>query len=153
MSKAGFSLIELMIVLAVMTILAAIAVPSFLNARMAANEGAAIQTLRTIVSAEVVYSQLHTDQFGTFQQLVDEKYLDERFVSSQASNGYLYTENANVIGAPPVANIDTPNGYRINADPATPNTSGRWDYGVAADGVIRWGSAPPPNQTSGAPIG
>ena len=52
-NEQGFSLIELLIVVAIIAIIAAIAVPSMIQARMAANEAGAIQGCRTVGSAEV----------------------------------------------------------------------------------------------------
>lgn len=51
----GFSLIELLIVVAIILIIAAIAVPNFLMGRMSANEASAAASLRTIASAEITY--------------------------------------------------------------------------------------------------
>ena len=52
----GFSLIELLIVVAIILIIAAIAAPSFLHARMAANESATVGTLRTLNTAQISYN-------------------------------------------------------------------------------------------------
>src|SRR4030081_2729647 len=52
----GFSLIELLIVVAIILIIAAIAVPSFLHSRMAANESAAVASFRTLDTAQVSYN-------------------------------------------------------------------------------------------------
>src|SRR5260370_7958351 len=52
----GFSLIELLIVVAIILIIAAIAIPNLISARMSANEASAVQSVRTIQSAETSYA-------------------------------------------------------------------------------------------------
>lgn len=54
--ETGFSLIELLIVVAIILIIAAIAIPNLLRSRMAANEAAAAENVRTITTASLVYS-------------------------------------------------------------------------------------------------
>ena len=64
----GFTLIELMIVIAIIAIIAAIAIPNLLAARLSANETAAIATLRNIISAQAQFQQsgkADTDDDGT----------------------------------------------------------------------------------------
>jgi prepilin-type N-terminal cleavage/methylation domain-containing protein len=55
-NQKGFSLIELLIVVAIILIIAAIAIPNLLRARIAANEASAVKSIRTIDTAEVAYS-------------------------------------------------------------------------------------------------
>ncbi|HTW24668.1 MAG TPA: prepilin-type N-terminal cleavage/methylation domain-containing protein [Candidatus Baltobacteraceae bacterium] len=52
----GFSLIELLIVVAIILVIAAIAIPNFLRSRMAANEAAAVENVRSITTASLVYN-------------------------------------------------------------------------------------------------
>jgi len=57
--EKGFSLVELLVVVAIILIIAAIAVPSFIRSRMAANEASAVGSLRNISTAEVTYSSTY----------------------------------------------------------------------------------------------
>ena len=55
----GFSLIELLIVVAIILIIAAIAIPNLMRARMAANESSAVSSLRTINTGEITYQSTY----------------------------------------------------------------------------------------------
>src|ERR1700675_4926752 len=64
-----FSLIELLIVVAIILIIAAIAIPNLLRAKMAANESSASGSVRTIITAEVSYANAYGVGYGTLIQL------------------------------------------------------------------------------------
>ncbi|MBP1622712.1 MAG: putative Pilin, type [Acidobacteria bacterium] len=154
--EQGFSLIELLIVVAIIAIIAAIAVPSMLQARMAANESGAIQGCRTVGSAEVAYSAINNQNYGTLATLVTAGNLDGRFTSTGGFNGYTYADAA--VNSAAVA----PGGFGVQATPATADSSGRYIYGINADQIVRYvgvaGSAPAPkcgtaDCTANAPIG
>jgi type IV pilus assembly protein PilA len=67
--QKGFSLIELLIVVAIILIIAAIAIPNLLRARIAANEASAVGSVRTITTAQITYSTTWGQGFGTLAQL------------------------------------------------------------------------------------
>ena len=68
-AQKGFSLIELLIVVAIILIIAAIAIPNLLRARMAANESSAVGSLRTINTSEVTYYTTYGVGFTTLANL------------------------------------------------------------------------------------
>jgi type IV pilus assembly protein PilA len=139
--QQGFSLIELLIVVAIIAIIAAIAVPSMLTSRMAANEAGAIQGCRTIGSAEVAYAAVNNQQYADMDTLTNAAsggFLDTRF--SSAFNGYSYAADT-VDGAPDAATAALPAGFAFLATPSTADSTGRFKYGIAADQVVRYEGA------------
>ncbi len=157
-NEQGFSLIELLIVVAIIAIIAAIAVPSMLTSRMAANEAGAVEGVRTIGSAEAAYAAVNNQQYAALQTLVDGTFLDTRYADASAGfNGYKYAAGT-VTGAPAAATAALPNGFAFTGTPITADSTGCFIYGIAADQVVRFvnvaGTASAPaGMSAGDPIG
>src|SRR2546427_11058772 len=110
--ERGFTLIELMIVIAIIGILIGAAVIGFKAAQKAGNEAATLQDLKTIAAIEIQYYNTHNRTFGTFEQMVQDKLLSSKFSGNPpTTDGYIFT--LKVIPKSATA----PTSYTLNADP------------------------------------
>src|SRR6059036_4224092 len=78
----GFSLLELLIVVAIILIIATIAIPSLLRSRQSAQESSAVAELRTFNTSEVSYISSNQGSYGDIPSLITQGLLDGRFVGS-----------------------------------------------------------------------
>jgi prepilin-type N-terminal cleavage/methylation domain-containing protein len=138
--KQGFTLIELMIVVAIIAIIAAIAIPNLLRSRMQSNESAAVGNLRTIVGAQTSYHASNNSYTTAFADLTGATppFLDGDWTA--AKQGYGFTL------------AGTASNFTANADPVELGVTGNRGFYTDASGVIRYAAGAAADGTS-TPLG
>lgn len=150
-STQGFSLIELLIVVAVILIIVAIAIPNFVQSKMRANEASAVANLRNITTAEVIYSTTYAIGFspdlpslggpGTTVSQTNAELIDE-VLSSGKKSGYQFTYA--VLTTDASGNATS---YSVNADPLVSNYTGMRHFYADQTAVIRENDSVPASVT------
>ncbi|HEV2493082.1 MAG TPA: prepilin-type N-terminal cleavage/methylation domain-containing protein [Terriglobia bacterium] len=152
----GFSLIELLIVVAIILIIAAIAIPNLLKSRIAANQASAVGSLRTIDTAEIEYASTYNTGFSPTLAALGPPASGTETASAagvidsvlaggtKAGYSFVYSTTASTGGR-----YDT---YTINANPVTVGTTGTNYYFTDQTATIRQNSTAAAS-ASDSPIG
>lgn len=149
--QKGFSLIELLIVVAIILIIAAIAIPNLMRAKMAANESSCVAGMRTIFTAEAAYFAQGWSNPGalgfssTLKDLGSSTGCNPPSVTSAcqlddvmanattpgtAKSGYYFTYV-------PIKNGTLNVGFSLNADPAQRGSTGQRSFYTDQSGILR----------------
>ena len=141
LKEQGFSLIELLIVVAIILIIAAIAIPNFMRARIAANEASAVSSCRTINSAQINYNSYYQQGFSsTLAQLgppssgqadINQADMIDDVLASGVKSGYSF------VYSPANLTNGRYDAYLLNANPTVPQRSGSRYFYTDPSGMIR----------------
>jgi len=148
--QKGFSLIELLIVVAIILIIAAIAIPNLLRARMAANESSAVASVRTITTSEIIYQSAYPTvgyapalvnlggalgvacvPSSTTACLIDSVLANNGNPAGGGKSGYQFTTGAGTV----TSGVNS--GFTIKGVPNTINQTGIRAFCAEEDAVVR----------------
>jgi type IV pilus assembly protein PilA len=140
--QKGFSLIELLIVVAIILIIAAIAIPNLLRSKMSANEASAVATLRTLNTASISYSTA----YGGYESKLDDLgpvagTAAPTSTSADLVDSVLSTSPYQKSGYTFAYTGSSTTGYTITANPVTTGVTGQRYFFTDQSGVIRVNSA------------
>ena len=157
----GFSLIELLIVVAIILIIAAIAIPNLLRSRMAANEASAVGSIRTMNTAAITYNSTYGNGYpptlasltGTGTVSCTNSELVDTVLGGGTKSGYTFglTHGSTILNSSSSScsgGYGYSDGYVVTATPITVGTTGQRGFCSDASGVIRYNAAGTPQKTS-----
>jgi type IV pilus assembly protein PilA len=150
--QRGFSLIELLIVVAIILIIMGIAIPNLMRSKMTANQAAAVGALKTVNTAAITYSATYGNGYpptlaamgpppgGGSNATCDNANLIDSVLATGRRNGYIFTyAGANPLPSP-APNCASPgfNTYTANADPEIRGKTGELSYFTDQAGTIHF---------------
>jgi type IV pilus assembly protein PilA len=151
--QKGFSLIELLIVVAIILIIAAIAIPNLLRSRMAANEASAVGSIRTLNTASITYNSTYGNGFpvnltmigGTGAATCTNAGLIDSVLGGGQKSGYNFTLTGGITALTTSQSTCATKGYQegyiAQAVPQTTGTTGQRAFCSDPSGVIRYNTA------------
>jgi type IV pilus assembly protein PilA len=155
--ERGFSLIELLIVVAIILIIMGIAIPNLMKSRMTANQAAAVGALKTINAAAVTYSATYGNGYppslaalgpppgGGSSSTCDNSNLIDSLLASGRRNGYVFTYTGVNPLPSPAPNCSSPgfNAYSVEASPELRGKTGEVSYFTDQSGVVHFNATQP----------